>query len=365
MALQQNDILEVLKGVLYPKSTQNIIEMDMVQQVRIEGKKLSFTLVTQKSNDPNNIIIKANCVQIIKKTFGDQLELAGNITIKSIHDMERPILPEVKNIIAVASGKGGVGKSTVSVNLAVALAKTGAKVGLIDADIYGPSIPKMFSEEDAQPSARKVGKRDLIIPVEKYGVKILSIGFFVDQSEALIWRGPMASNALKQLIVDSDWGALDYLLIDLPPGTSDIHLTMVQTVPVTGAVIVTTPQDVALADVIKGVNMFKSKTIDVPVLGLIENMAWFTPEELPENKYYIFGKNGGKKMAEELNIPLLGQIPIVQGIREGGDKGLPIAYKSESISASAFSNIAIEVQQAIDNRNNKMDKTEKVKISKR
>ena len=364
MVIRPVDVNNALRDVKMPGSNENIVDLDMVQEIRIEGNKISFTLVFQKSNDPNIPIVKSGCVQTLFKHLGRDINIAGNISVKAVHDMQRPVLPEVKNIIAVASGKGGVGKSTVAANLAVALAKTGAKVGLIDADIYGPSIPKMFGAEGEQPTGVKKNGRDMIIPIEKHGVKVLSIGFFVKANDALVWRGPMASNALKQLITDCDWGELDYILIDLPPGTSDIHLTLVQTVPVTGAVVVTTPQDVALADVIKGVNMFKSQGIAVPVLGLIENMAWFTPEELPNNKYYIFGKDGGKKMAKELDIQLLGQIPIVQGIREGGDNGEPIA-KSEGPMGSAFNDVALKVISAIETRNSTIDPTKKVNVKRK
>lgn len=364
MAIQPKDINNALRDVKFPDSNENIVALDMVQEIRIEGQKVSFTLVFQKSNDPNIPIVKSLCVQAIWKHLGRDVQIAGNISTRSVHDVQRPILPEVKNIIAVASGKGGVGKSTVSVNLAVALANTGAKVGLIDADIFGPSIPIMFGEKDGRPMGEKVDGRDMILPIEKYGVKLLSIGFFVNPEEALVWRGPMASNALKQLIVDVKWGALDYLLIDLPPGTSDIHLTLMQTVPVTGAVIVTTPQNVALADVIKGVNMFKGKSVDVPVLGLIENMAWFTPEELPNNKYYIFGKDGGKEMSENLNISLLGQIPIVQSIREGGDEGIPAATLPETITGKAFNEIATRTIEEVQKRNQDFEPTQKIKVTR-
>jgi len=365
MAIQPKDINEALKQVKMPGSAENIVALDMVQEIRIEGKKVSFTLVFQKSNDPNIPVVKSLCVQAIWKHLGRDVEVAGNISTRSVHDMQRPILPGVKNIIAIASGKGGVGKSTVAVNLAVAIANTGATVGLIDADIFGPSIPIMFGEEFTKPMGEKVGTRDMILPVEKFGVKLLSIGFFVNPEDALVWRGPMASNALKQLIVDAKWGPLDYMLIDLPPGTSDIHLTLMQTVPVTGAIIVTTPQDVALADVIKGVNMFKGKNIDVPVLGLVENMAWFTPQELPENKYYIFGKDGGKKMAERLNIPFLGQIPIVQSIREGGDEGNPAALQTSSVTGKAFQEIALKAMQQVDERNEKFEPTHKINMTRK
>lgn len=365
MVLQPKDIKDALRTVNVPGSNENIVDLDMVQEIRIEGKKVSFTLVVQRSNDPNNTIIKSQCVQTLLRTFGKDIDIAGNISTRSVHDMERPILPGVQNIIAVASGKGGVGKSTVAVNLAISLANTGASVGLIDADIFGPSIPIMFGEKDGRPTGEKVGNRDMIIPLEKYGVKILSIGFFVNPEDALVWRGPMASNALKQLIVDTLWGPLDYLLIDLPPGTSDIHLTLMQTVPVTGAVIVTTPQDVALADVIKGVNMFRGKSVDVPVLGLIENMAWFTPAELPENKYYIFGKEGGKRMAERLEIPFLGEIPIVQSIREGGDEGVPASTKPGTVTCEAFNAVCQNVIDVIAERNQNLDPTKKIKVERK
>jgi ATP-binding protein involved in chromosome partitioning len=365
MIIQPKDINNALRGVKIPGSDESIVDLDMVQGIRIEGKKVSFTLVVQRSNDPNVAIIKSQCVQAILKNLGKEVEIAGNITVRSVHDMQRPVLPGVKNIIAVASGKGGVGKSTIAVNLAVSLAQLGHSVGLIDADIFGPSVPIMFGEKESRPLGQKVDNRDMIIPIEKFGVKILSIGFFVSQSDALVWRGPMASNALKQLIADTLWGPLDYLLIDLPPGTSDIHLTLMQTVPVTGAVIVTTPQQVALADVIKGVSMFRGKSVDVPVLGIVENMAWFTPEELPDNRYYIFGKEGGKKLAEELKLPLLGQIPIVQGIREGGDAGQPAATDENSIIGKSFREVSSNVIKAIEERNSMFEPTKKIHISKK
>ncbi len=365
MSIQPKDINEALRNVKMPGSEKNIVELDMVQSIRIEGKKVSFTLVFLKSNDPNIPIVKSLCVQALLKQLGRDVEVAGNITVRSVHEMQRPVLPGVKNIIAVASGKGGVGKSTVATNLAVALANSGATVGLIDADIFGPSIPIMFGEELAKPQGVKEGNRDFIIPIEKYGVKILSIGFFVKPEEALVWRGPMASNALKQLIIDAQWGDLDFLLIDLPPGTSDIHLTLMQTVPVTGAVIVTTPQPVALADVVKGVNMFKGKSVDVPVLGIIENMSWFTPEELPENKYYLFGKEGGKILAENMGIKLLGQIPIVQSIREGGDNGRPAALDATTIIGKAFQELCENFTETVAYRNENQLPTEKIHLSKK
>ena len=260
------------------------------------------------------------------------------------------MLPGVKNIIAVSSGKGGVGKSTIAVNLAVALASKGYEVGLLDADIFGPSVPKMFGEEDYRPEVKREDENDILLPLVKYGVKILSIGFFVDPAEAVVWRGPMASNFLKQLITRGEWGDLDFLLVDLPPGTSDIHLTLVQEVPVTGAIVVSTPQEVALADAIKAISMFRSEKINVPVLGLVENMSWFTPAELPQNRYYIFGRDGCKNLSEKMDVPLLGQIPVVQSICEGGDMGHPVVL-DDSIAGKAFMELADEVAEKVNLRN--------------
>ena len=364
MAVIPKTITDILQNVIYPGSSESVVKLDMVQEIRIAGSRISFTLVFQRDNDLNIQAVSEACAREIEKVLG--LEYDISITPKGIHRMQAPVLPGVKNIIAIASGKGGVGKSTVAVNLAIAMAKTGAKVGLIDADIFGPSIPKMFGEEAAHPLIEDIEGREMLIPIEKYGVKILSIGFFSNQETALIWRGPVASNALKQMIIQGLWGELDYILIDLPPGTSDIHLTVVQTLPVTGSVIVTTPQDVALADVIKGVSMFQSKSIDVPVLGIVENMSWFTPAELPENKYYIFGKDGGKNLAEKMGIPLLGQIPIVMSIREGGDSGIPVAWKdNDAVVGNAFTELAANVIQQLEYRNENLKPTERVRVKKR
>ena len=363
MAIVPKQITDILRSVKFPGSDENVVELDMVQEIRIAGTRISFTLVFQRDNDPNIQPVAQACAEAIEDELGTEVEIS--ITPKAIHRMQAPVLPGVKNTIAIASGKGGVGKSTVATNLAVALAKTGAKVGLIDADIFGPSVPKMFDEENARPSMTKVDGRDLIVPVEKYGVKLLSIGFFVKMEDALVWRGPMASNALKQLLIEADWGELDYLLIDLPPGTSDIHLTLVQTIPVTASVIVTTPQEVALADVVKGVAMFASKSVDVPVLGIVENMSWFTPAELPDNKYYIFGKDGGKELAEKLELPLLGQIPLVMSIREGGDNGVPAAWNDDSVTGQAFIEVAKQVIHRLDLRNKFFKPSRKVKIERK
>ncbi len=362
MAVIPKTITDILRQVNFPGTNDNIVDLEMVQEIRTAGSRISFTLVFGRDDDPNIQVLSQTCATEIEKVLGTEYDLL--ITPKGMHRMKAPVLPGVKNIIAVASGKGGVGKSTVATNLAVALAKTGAKVGLIDADIFGPSIPKMFGEEDSQPFMESVDGREVIIPIEKYGVKMLSIGFFGNKDNALIWRGPVASNALKQLIIQGKWGELDYLLIDLPPGTSDIHLTIVQTLPVTGSVIVTTPQDVALADVIKGVSMFRSKSIEVPVLGIVENMSWFTPEELPDNKYYIFGKDGGKDLARDMNIPFLGQIPIVMSIREGGDLGIPVAWHDTTATGIAFKELALNVVTQLDLRNANLKPTERVRIKK-
>jgi ATP-binding protein involved in chromosome partitioning len=368
MTLYPQLILDALVHVRYPGNGKDIVSAGMVQDnIRIEGNKVSFSIFFEKHNDPFAKSVVKAAEQAILTYVGEQVEIKGNIEIIS---KEAPapkpasILPNVKNIIAVSSGKGGVGKSTVSSNLAIALASLGYKVGLLDADIHGPSIPKMFGVEDAHPEVIEVEGRQTILPIEKYGVKILSIGFFVDPTQALVWRGAVSSNALKQLITDADWGELDFFVMDLPPGTGDIHLTLVQTMGITGAIVVTTPQEVALADARKGVHMFMGEKVNVPVLGIIENMAWFTPAELPENKYYIFGKEGGKRLAEELNVPLLGQIPLVQSIREGGDAGRPVAFNTDSIMALAFTELAHNVVNRVNFRNENMEATKKVEMAK-
>ncbi|MDR0982609.1 MAG: Mrp/NBP35 family ATP-binding protein [Culturomica sp.] len=342
------DIKSLLKEIKYPGSSKDIIALDMVQNIKVEGDILSFRLVFQKSEDPFTAVVKRKCEELLRaKTDYNDIR----IEVVFIQDLERPLSVEkVKNIVAISSGKGGVGKSTVAANLAVALVLDGYKVGLIDADIFGPSIPKMFGVEEERPYLTEIDGKDYIEPVEKYGVKLLSIGFFVDSDAATVWRGPMASGALKQLIEQGHWGELDFLLIDLPPGTSDIHLTLVQTLALTGAVVVTTPQHVALADAVKGINMFESPGISVPVLGIVENMSWFTPEELPQNRYYIFGNSGGKRLAEEKGLPLLGQIPVVQGICDSGDNGRPIVADTHSVVASAFMELAENLVREVESR---------------
>lgn len=366
MTLYPNLIKEALQTVRYPGTGKDIISMEMLEDdMRIDGNSVSFSLIFEKPTDPfMKSIIKSAETAIHMKAGADV-----NVTIKvKTRQAPRPadpeLLPGVKNIIAVASGKGGVGKSTVAANLAVALAGLGYKVGLLDADIFGPSVPKMFGVEDARPYAENIDGRDLIIPVEQYGIKMLSIGFFVDPEQAVLWRGAMASNALKQLVADAQWGDLDYFVIDMPPGTSDIHLTLVQTLGITGAVVVSTPQEVALADARKGIDMFRNEKVNVPVLGLVENMAWFTPAELPQNKYYLFGKEGCKRLAECLDVPLLGQIPIVQSICEGGDAGRPVAIDPDSIVGGAFRELALAVSKATDARNTELPPSEAVKMQK-
>ncbi|HEX2934649.1 MAG TPA: Mrp/NBP35 family ATP-binding protein [Bacteroidales bacterium] len=365
MSFTIEQVTAALAQVTHPAFGNDIISLNMVSDIRIDGNNVSFTLTFQKANDPLIGSIQKACRVSLQTNLGPEVQM-GELKIESHQKMAEPkagALSKVKNIIAVASGKGGVGKSTVASNLAVALAKIGYKVGLIDADVYGPSMPKMFDVEDVKPELKQDGNLDLIVPVEKYGVKMLSVGFFVNPNDALVWRGPMATSALKQLIHQGDWGELDFLMLDLPPGTGDVHLTMVQEMAITGTVIVSTPQQVALADAIKGINMFRSDKINVPVLGLIENMAWFTPEELPNNKYFIFGKEGCKQLAESMSVPLLGQIPIVQGICEGGDAGKPIALDENSITGKAFIAVAKQMIEEVNQRNVKLDPTKRVEIS--
>lgn len=362
MQLTEELIKKSLSRVQDPDIKRDLVSLGMIQSIHIEGKKVSFKVVLTTPACPLKEVIKNNCIEALEEDFGKNWEWDIFMTaqVTTVRDAA-PILPEVKNIIAIASGKGGVGKSTTSVNLAVALAQLGAKVGLIDADISGPSIPTMFNVEGEQPAVKKVGEKNVILPVSQYGVKMMSIGFLTPTDSAVVWRGPMASSALRQFISDVEWGELDYLLIDLPPGTSDIHLTMVQTVPVTGAVIVTTPQKVALADANKGLSMFKQPQINVPILGVIENMAYFTPEELPENKYYLFGKEGGRKLAEKYQVPFLGEVPIIQSIRESGDTGYPAVLKN-GLTKEAYMNLAEEVARQIAIRNASIEKTEIVEI---
>jgi ATP-binding protein involved in chromosome partitioning len=364
MAITKEQVFNALKFVTDPDLHKDVVSLGMIEDVQIDGNKVSLKLVLTTPACPMKDKMKNDCVKAIQGRVDPYAEVEVELTSRTTtrRGADDTMLKGVKNIIAVVSGKGGVGKSTIAANLAVSLSKLGAKVGLLDADIYGPSVPLMFDLVDAHPKAREENGRTILEPIEKYGIKLLSIGFFVDPNKALVWRGPMASNYLTQMLTGGDWGELDYLVIDMPPGTGDIHLTLVQTVPVTGAAIVTTPQEVALADARKAYNMFTTDSIKVPVLGLVENMAWFTPAELPENKYYIFGKEGGKRFAEEIGVPLLGQIPLVQSICESGDAGNPVAMLDDGPVALAFRQLAESVAQQIAIRNANLDPTQIVEI---
>ena len=352
MELNNETILNALRKVTEPDLGKDIVELGLVSNLEIEGKKIRFTVRVSNPAMHNRKRMEEACVFNIQRSFGNDIEVEVNIEgIEADTGPElRKVLPGVKNIIAVASGKGGVGKSTITANLAVGLASRGYKVGLVDADIYGPSMPLMLDVFDEKPGSTKQGEKSLMVPVESYGVKMLSIGFFADPDQAIVWRGPMASKALNQMFKDSDWGDLDYMLIDLPPGTGDIHLSLVQAIPLSGVVIVSTPQGIALADAKKGVAMFQLPEINVPVLGIVENMAWFTPEELPENKYYIFGKEGARDLAEKLDVPLLGEIPLVQSIREASDVGRPAVLQSNTQSQKAFDGLIDELLKEMEQR---------------
>lgn len=362
MSITEAAIIKALQTVEDPDLKKDLVTLNMIKDLNIEGNKVNFTVVLTTPACPLKEVIRKACedaiLTLVNKSAEVNIFMTSNVTTTRDNT---PLLPQVKNIIAIASGKGGVGKSTVAANLAVALSKTGAKVGLIDADIFGPSIPTMFNCEREQPGITQVDGKNMIIPLEQYGVKLISIGFLTPPENAVVWRGPMASSALKQFLGDTLWGELDYLLIDLPPGTSDIHLTLVQSVPVTGAVIVTTPQKVALADAKKGLAMFKQPQINVPILGIVENMAYFTPEELPDNKYYIFGQGGGRNLASANDVPLLGEVPIVQSIRESGDSGYPAVLKDGLVS-QAFSQLAESVARRVAIRNADVAETKKVEI---
>ena len=377
--MNKEEIIDILKTVRYPGNSKSIIENDMVKNLSIDGNNVHFTLLFDKPTDPFIKSVVRMAETAIEQKFGKDTNVRGNIDVEFRQEpaqekqAPRPILPGVKNIIGISSGKGGVGKSTVAANVAIALAARGFKVGLLDADIFGPSMPRMFGVEDEPIYMTNRDGKDWIEPIEKYGVKMLSIGFLVNKESAVLWRGSMASNALRQLITDAWWGDLDYFIIDMPPGTSDIHLTLVQTLPITGVVIVTTPQEVALADARKGVAMFMEEKINVPVLGIVENMSWFTPEDHPEEKYYIFGKGGGVALAEKLGVKLLVQIPLVAGICEDVDKGVPTSSLLDSkklrgddevlnAEATAFALLADSIVTQCDERNRKLPPTKKVEV---
>mgnify|MGYP002859388097 CR=1 FL=1 len=353
MTLYPNLIKEALTTVRYPGNGKNIIENGMLEDdIHIDGMNVSFSIIFSKPKDP----FMKSLVKAAEAAIHTFVSKDVNVTVNTKTTQEMPQEPEkelrgVKNIIAVSSGKGGVGKSTIAVNLAIGIAKMGLRVGLLDADIFGPSLPKMMDVEDARPYAEQLNGRDMIVPVEKYGVKMLSIGFFVNPGQATIWRGGMASNAIKQLLTDALWGDLDYLVIDTPPGTSDIHLTLIQTIDITGAVIVSTPQQVALADARKGVNMYMNDKVNIPIIGIVENMAWFTPDKHPDEKYFLFGREGCKRLAEELNVPLIAQMPIIQDLCEGGDNGVPAVTNPASPQGMAFMQLAAKVVTHTDKLN--------------
>lgn len=353
MNITKEKVLEALKNVDDPDIKKDIVSLGMVQDLVVDGKNVSFSVVLTTPACPMKDMIHKACVNAIIHFVDKEAVVKVNMTANVTSQSNKPQLPSVKNIIAVASGKGGVGKSTVASNLAVALAQMGAKVGLVDADIYGPSMPTMFNVETEKPGGREVDGKTKMVPVESYGVKLLSIGFFAEPGQAIPWRGPMASRALQQMLFDADWGDLDYMIVDVPPGTGDIHLSLVAAIPLTGVVIVTTPQNVALIDAEKAVGMFKMEKINVPIIGVIENMAYFTPAELPNNKYFLFGKEGGKSMAEKLGVPLLAQLPLVQSICEAGDAGRPAVLQESTPQAQAFKQMAQNIAQQVAILNNK------------
>jgi ATP-binding protein involved in chromosome partitioning len=354
------DILKALGNVQEPDLGKDLVTLNMVKDIAVNGKNVSFTVVLTTPACPLKDMIRGACENAVKILVNKEALVTVNFTANTSSNRKdtKTVLSGVKNIIAVVSGKGGVGKSTVASNFALALAQGGASVGLMDADIYGPSQHIMFGIRGERPLMKDNGDKGLIVPIEKYGIKVMSIGLLIDEKQAVVWRGPMVSSAIRQFVSDVDWGELDYLVIDMPPGTGDIHLTIVQTVPVTGVIVVTTPQTVALADAKKGIAMFGQAQLKVPVIGLVENMSYFTPAELPDNKYYIFGKDGGKNLAEEFDIPFLGQIPIVQSIREGGDTGIPVMAGDDAVTKKAFMDFAGKAARGIAMRNANMAPTE-------
>jgi ATP-binding protein involved in chromosome partitioning len=351
--MTKDQILDALRNVQEPDLGKDLVTLNMIQDIEINGNDVSFTIVLTTPACPMKDMMGNASTNAIKLLVNKEANVKVNFTSNTTTKRTDPgtVLPKVKNIIAVVSGKGGVGKSTVAANLALALSQGGAKVGLMDADIYGPSVPIMFGVRGERPMMMDIEDKGMIIPLEKYGIKLMSIGLLVDEKNAVVWRGPMASSAIRQFVTDVYWDELDYLVVDMPPGTGDIHLTLMQTVPVTGAVIVTTPQDVALADAKKGIAMFGQAQMNVPIIGLVENMSYFVPAELPENKYYIFGKEGGKRLADEYDLPFLGQIPLVQSIREGGDQGVPVMVSDDTVSRKAFEGFASYVVRSIAMRN--------------
>ena len=363
--MTESDILKALSNVQEPDLGKDLVSLNMIQDLSIDGNKVAFTIVLTTPACPMKDLMKNASENAIKLLVNKEAQVTVNFTSKTTTSRkdDQAVLAKVKNIIAVVSGKGGVGKSTVSANLALALAEGGAKVGLMDADIYGPSVPIMFGVRGQRPLMKDENGKGIILPLEKYGIKLMSIGLLVDEKDAVVWRGPMASSAIRQFITDVDWGELDYLVIDMPPGTGDIHLTIMQTVPVTGVVIVSTPQNVALADAKKAIAMFGQAKINVPIIGLVENMAYFTPAELPENKYYLFGKEGGRKLADEYDLPFLGQVPLIQSIREGGDEGVPAMVGNDAITKKAFTKVVSLAVRQIAVRNAEMPKSQTIVVA--
>ncbi|MFH6603438.1 P-loop NTPase [Maribacter algicola] len=368
MKLDKNDVLRALENITVPGEGKNMVESGAVKNVQIFGDEVEVDITIKNPSLQARKKTEVEILKVIHREVYEKAKIKVNIKVDvperpKTNEIKGKPIPGIQNIIAVASGKGGVGKSTVTANLAVTLAKMGFKVGLLDADIYGPSMPIMFDVAHEKPLAVNIDGKSKMKPVESYGVKLLSIGFFTQPNQAVIWRGPMASKALNQMIFDAHWGEIDFMLLDLPPGTGDIHLSIMQAMPVTGAVIVSTPQEVALADARKGVAMFKQDSINVPVLGIVENMAYFTPEELPNNKYYIFGKEGAKNLAEDLKVPFLGEIPLVQSIREAGDVGRPAALQTATTIEEAFEALTKNVVQEVVDRNENLPPTEAIKIT--
>ncbi|MDE3253569.1 MAG: Mrp/NBP35 family ATP-binding protein [Bacteroidota bacterium] len=364
--MTEADILKALSNVQEPDLGKDLVTLNMVKDIAISGNEVSFTIILTTPACPMKDMMRTASVNAVKLLVNKEANVSVNFTANTTTQRkdDQQVLSGVKNIIAVVSGKGGVGKSTVSANLALALAEGGASVGLMDADIYGPSVPMMFGVRGERPMMKDVGGKGMIVPLKKYGISLISIGLLVDEKNAVVWRGPMASSAIRQFITDVDWGELDYLIIDMPPGTGDIHLTLMQIVPVTGVVIVTTPQNVALADAKKAIAMFGQAQINVPIIGLVENMAYFTPEELPDNKYYLFGKEGGKRLAEEYELSFLGQIPLVQSIREGGDNGVPAMVGENELTKRSFRDFVSRAVRNIAQRNANMPQTQIIAMTR-
>ncbi len=360
--INEKDVFDALKKVIEPDLGKNIVELGLVTLVSSSDKSLSLRVETKNAAMHARKRMKEACQFAIERSLGNQISVEVEVVAMKKAEASQQILPNIKNIVAVVSGKGGVGKSTIAANLATGLAKKGLRVGIVDADIYGPSLPMMFDVQHYKPLSRVVNNKQLIVPAENYNVKLLSIGFFAELDQAVVWRGPMAVKALRQLIFDADWGDLDYLIIDTPPGTGDVHLSIVQNLPLTGVVVVTTPQPVALADAKKAIAMFKMENINVPVLGIIENMSWFSPKEHKDEKYFIFGQHGGKDLATSLNLDLLGEIPLVQSIRESADVGRPAVLQQETYVESFYSVASQNLIRSVDKRNTELEETKVVQV---